>query len=349
MLARTLSSAPSGLPTGLDYLKEIAGLSGKAREDVTLRYVRERWIPPSMLDFTAWPVVSLAAKDSLGHDHVLEAQVSPDFFKVGSDEATAVMAPMWPTTAQKVADELKVRTVGKPLARAIYKHAKIKGSLDGSNPGEPYYDLKAHTPRNIEDSGAWAASAKKRQRLLDQQVPLDKRASTLIDGHAKNVVQQASGQVGGKAVSGSKLAIYGGASGTNDGWAIQPFPGPHVWSYGPDYSHGVRFARNRAKLDGGASRLDDIAKSSTLYTFLSEVGPFNNRMSMPQAGMALAGGEVDLDEAYVPTGRQGDEDAPADGEGGEGGEGDEGAGGGDAVVWVVGGGLALAIAAVVFR
>lgn len=296
-------------PTGNDYLAAVSKLSGKAREDVALRYARERWLPPSMLAFSSWPEVALVGVDKLGHKHVLEVQVSPDFFKVGTDEATAVIAPMWPTTAQYVADELKVRTIGKKLARAVYEAAPVKGTLYLANPGEPFYDMKTGTPRNIEDSGAWAASAAKRKKWLDAKVPVAERKSTLVAGHAKDVVHQASGYVGGAPVSGKKLAIYGGGGGKTDGWAIQPFPGPHDWNYGPDYSHGIRYARKKAYLDGKRVNLDDIASDALLSVLLTDALPYKNRMSFPSKELTLAStlGESEEDN-YVPTGKAGDED-----------------------------------------
>lgn len=296
-------------PTGEDYLAAIKKLSGKAREDVTLNYVRERWLPPSMEAYAFWPTVALSGTDKLGHKHVLEVQVSPDFFKVGSDEATSVIAPMWPTTAQKVADELKLRTIGKKLARAVYEAATVKGTIYLANPGEPFYDTKAGTPRNIEDSGAWAASAAKRKKWLDGKVKVADRDTTLVAGYAKDVVHQASGVIGGSPVSGKKLAIYGAGGGTYDGWAVQPFPGPHDWNYGPDYSHGVRFARKKAYLDGKRVNLDDIASSELLSFLLTDAPPYNNRMSFPSKDMTLVStvGESEEDN-YVPTGKSGDED-----------------------------------------
>jgi hypothetical protein len=328
--ARALIEAASGSPTGLDYLEEIKGKTGTAREAVTLRYFRERWVPDSMLDFAHWPRVTIT-KTIAGIPHKLTVQVSPDFAKVGSDEASAVVVPMWPTTAQHVADELSVRTIGKALARAVYEQAAVRGDIYLANPGEPYYDLKKAIPRDIDDSGAWAASAKKRIAWLDKKVTpsTQARTSTLVAGYSKDVTQQRSAQgPGGKIISGNQLAIYGGGGGKTDGWAIQPFPGPHVWSYGGDYSHGSRFARNRATLQVGdlpqkSVRLDAIAKDPVLSVLLSETGPFDNRMSFPTTGSASssslgfsseAGGEFSPEERahleYVPsTGRLTDTDS----------------------------------------
>lgn len=310
MLPTSFGIAPSGQPTGLDYLAEIAGKSGAAREAVTLRYVRERWVPDSMLSFSLWPTVTVN-KILNGVPHKLTVQVSPDFMKVGSDEATAVVAPMWPTTAQHAADELSVRTIGRNIARAVYEQASVRGDLYLANPGEPFYNLKNGTPRNIEDSGAWTASDKKRLAWLDKKVPLSQRARTLVAGYAKDVVQQRSALSAGKVVTGNQLAIYGGGGGKVDGWAIQSFPGPHEWSYGPDYSHGIRFARNRASLQVGDLprkniRLDEVAKDPVLSQLLVDTGPFNNRMSLPTGVSLGLGGESEdffdpVIGSYVPS------------------------------------------------
>lgn len=331
MLRELFSGSTSGEPTGLDYLNEIKGLTGREREKVTLRYFRERWLPESMLSFADWPRVTLE-KMIDGKRHRLVVQVSPDFAKVGSDEATAVVVPMWPTTSQFAADELSVRTIGRNLARAVYAQGAARGDLYMANPGEPYYDLKKGTPRNIDDSGAWAASARKRIAWLDKKVPLSQRARTLVVGYSKDVVQQRSAfGGGGKLLSGNQLAIYGGGGGNVDGWAIQPFPGPHEWSYGGDYSHGTRFARNRATLyvgdlPGKAVRLDEIAKNPVLSQLLVDTGPFDNRMSMPSVGNSLAldgslvGGTARAEDVtYSPRGEgltDSDEIPPSD-EGGE--------------------------------
>ena len=286
--------------TGLDFLEAIAKLPpGVNRERKTLDWVRGRVMPPSLRDYESWPWVTLT-----DGTNKLEIQVSPDFWKLGGDEATAAMVPMWPTTAQAVADELSLRTINKKIARAVYEQAKIKGDIIGNlvNPGEPWYDMTTGKPRNIEDSGAIASSDKKRIAWLDKVAPGD-RKGLLIAGHAKDVVHQ------GPTGSGDSVAIYGGGGGKNDGWAVQPFPGPHEWNYGPDYSHGIRLMRKKAKLNGKKVLIDDIFTDPKLSHLVSDGGPYVPRMKAP-SDAALKVAKIDLPRGspLLPLGTVGDAD-----------------------------------------
>lgn len=318
-----------GFHTGDRYLGQIKGENGTTRENLTLEWVRTRQIPPSMRDYEHWPVVVLSGPDAGGVNHTLELQVSPDFFKVGEDESSAVVAPMWPTTAQAVADELNLRTISTKIANAVYKQAKFKSDLFMPNPGPPYYKGSAPNPvpPSTDDSGAWAASDKKRRAWLDSKVGPEARGSVLIAGHAKDVVHQRSKFAGknpktgqGEILSGDKLAIYGGGGGVVDGWAIQGFPGPHTWDFGPDYSHGIRLMRRKARLDGKSVLTDDIFNSGKLSYLVSDTGSYNGRMSMPSSGasksalmpielVTLPTGEQISELLYIPTGLLGEDDA----------------------------------------
>lgn len=269
---------------GLEYLDAISKMApGVSRERTVLDWVRARAMPPSLRDYASWPWVTLT-----DGTHKLEIQVSPDFWKLGVDEETAAMAPMWPTTAQAVADELSLRTISPKIAKAIYQQAKIKGDILSNlvNPGEPWYNLKTGAPRNIDDSGAIASSDKKRMLWLAKVAPSD-RKGLLIAGHAKDVVHQ------GPTGSGDNVAIYGGGGGTVDGWAVQSFPGPHEWSYGPDYSHGVRLMRKKAKLDGKTILIDDVFTNPKLAHLVSDKGPYTPRMKAP-SDAALKVAKIDL-------------------------------------------------------
>ena len=284
--------------SGLEYLDAISKLPpGVARERVVLDWVRARAMPPSLRDYDSWPWVTLT-----DGKNKLEIQVSPDFWKLGTDEASAAMAPMWPTTAQAVADDLSLRTINTKIANAIYRQAKVKGDIMSSlvNPGEPWYNLKNGTPRDIDASGAIAASDKKRIFWLEKVAPGD-RKGILIDGHAKNVVHQ------GPGLSGDRVAIYGGGGGAVDGWAVQPFPGPHELNYWPDYSHGVRFMRKKALLNGKKILIDDVFVDPKLAHLVSDKGPYSPRMKAP-SDEALKVAKIDLPRSspLLPMGVIGD-------------------------------------------
>lgn len=258
------------MPTGTDYQNAIAGKAGAEREKVTLDYFAQGAMPPfatATLPFVIEEVVD-------GKKHRLVLDVAPDAFAVGSN-LDPFYAPLWPTTAQTIADSLGAILPSKKLARLIYEAAPLKLSLYDSNPGEPWYDTKTGTPRKIEDSGAWTASNKRKVAAVRLGLKGVTPGAILVAGHSKDVIT-------GPTLDGTRVRIYGGGGGKVDGWAIQPPSTIHDWSYGPDYSHGARFIRRNAVLDGYTVDLYDLFVDPQLSALVSDEGPYTPRIPSPK-------------------------------------------------------------------
>lgn len=256
--------------TRADYEKAIAPLSGKAREDVALDYFVKSDRPGYL---TAWVPITLTEGA-----RTLTVWVSPDVFAVGTD-LDPFFVPLWPTTAQAIADVAKAILPSRKLAREIYKQADVKLSLYDSNPGEPWYDMKAGTPRRIENSGAWIASNQKKVAAVMLNLAGRSRSSILIAGHSKDVIT-------GPTLDGSRVRIYGGGGGKVDGWAVQPPSTIHEWSYS-DYSHSARLVlRDAVLVEGGSTKsvdLLDVFQNPALASLVSDEGPYNPRIPAPKA------------------------------------------------------------------
>lgn len=258
------------MATGTDYKNAIAGKAGAEREQVALDYFAQGAMPPF-----STAVVPLVIEEVIGgQKHKLVLEVATDAFAVGSS-LDPFYAPLWPTTAQTIADSLGAILPSRKLARLIYEAAPVKLTLYGSNPGEPWYDMKTGTPRKIEDSGAWAASNPKKVALTRLALKGNVPGTVLVAGHSKDVIT-------GPTLDGSRVRIYGGGGGKTDGWAVQPPSTIHDWNYGPDYSHSTRFIRRNAVLDGKAVDLYDVFADPVLSALVSDEGPYTPRIPNPK-------------------------------------------------------------------
>lgn len=279
--------------TGTDYDHAIQSLDGLPRDAVTLDFFQKNDIPSYLLT-----LVPIELKEIVkGKERSLLIYASPDFLMVGSDQ-DPFYAPVLPTTAQTMVDAVRAILPSKKLAREIYKHADVKLSIYDANPGEPWYDLKNSKPRRIEASGAWSASNKRKLGAVMLNIGASPRPTTLVAGHQKDLIT-------GPGLDGSHVRIYGGGGGTNDGWAVQPPSTIHEWSYGPDYSHGLRFISRDAFLDGHPVDLYDIFRDPDLSQLVSDEGPYEPRFPTPKGYKAPLSSVSDRSRASaLSTGQQ---------------------------------------------
>jgi len=264
--------------TGTEYGELIKSLSGQSREQALLNAVANGQYPSVFGG--VWKQVKIE-KTIDGKPRVLVVDVAPDFFAVGTKSDPFYIGG-WTTTSQAVVDHFGALLPSKLLAREIARSATKKLTIYDVNPGEPWYDVKQGTPRNIESSGAFIASNKKRVAKLG---PL--AGDALVDGHMKSVLTKAGG-LAGACPSKKCVTIYGAGGGNVDGWAVQSKSTVHDWSYGPDYSHGIRLVRRLATLDGSNVDIRDIFQDPKLSVLVSDEGPFNP--ILPAPGVATTGG-----------------------------------------------------------
>lgn len=239
-----------------EYLSRILSKTGADRELEALAAFKAGEAPDGLLKRT-WPTITI--KETIdGTPHTLELLVAPNFLAVGEDES-AFHLPMWPTTAQKIAESLYSVLPTKKIADAIFKAAETRVSLEGVQPAAPWYDYVNKRPTDGGASAAWDSSNKKRQ----EKGAL--RYDRLVDGHAKSLL------ITPKA-TGDKVFIYGGMNGIG-GFPLQPFSDFHIWHY-VDYSHGIRLVSRRAKLDGKDVDLRSVFLDPKLSALVTDGGPF---------------------------------------------------------------------------
>jgi hypothetical protein len=239
-----------------EYLSRILSKTGADRELEALAAFKAGEMPDGLLK-RSWPTVTI--KETIdGAPHTLELLVAPNFLAAGEDES-AFHLPMWPTTAQKIADSLYAVLPTRKIADAIFKAAETRVSLDGVQPAAPWYDYVNKRPTDGGASAAWDSSNKKRQ----EKGAL--RYDRLVDGHAKSLV------ISPKA-TGDKVLIYGAMNGVG-GFPLQGLSDFHVWHY-VDYSHGVRLVSRRAKLDGKDIDLRSVFLDPKLSALVTDGGPF---------------------------------------------------------------------------
>lgn len=285
------------MASGTDYQNRILGLSGKEREAVTLEFLNKGFVPSF-----AYATVPVAIDEVLnGVLRHLVIQVAPDALAVGND-ANWFYTPMWPNHAQAIAEQTGSILPSRKLSRLIDSRADVRLSLYGSNPGEPWYNLKTGTPRRIEDSGAWIASNEKKKASVLLALGSKPHSATLISGHSKDVIT-------GPKLDGKRVRIYGGGGGATDGWAVQPASTIHDWDYGPDYSHSVRLVRRGAFLDGVPVDLYDVFQDPLLSKMVSDEGPYVPVFPKPKALSATAYGvDPDRDPDRFEPALHGDSD-----------------------------------------
>ncbi len=240
-----------------DYFQRILGKTGAAREQEALRAFEAGEIPDALLK-KAWPTITFSGQAKDGTAHTLEVPVAPNFFAVGTD-ASPFFLPIWPTTAQKIADSLYSILPTKKLADEIHKKA-TNISMAGAIPAiEPWYHAGG-VPGDIGNSGAWNVANQNRKKIGAA------RFDTLVDGHGKNVLIAPE-------LTGAHVLIYGGVRG-DGGWPLQGLSGErHAWYY-VDYSHMIRFISRRAKLDGVDVDLANIVRDKNLYQLVADA-PFD--------------------------------------------------------------------------
>ena len=239
-----------------EFFERIVGKTGAARELETMRAFDAGEVPSALLK-DPWP--SIVIEETIdGVPHKLELLVAPNFFAVGTNESPFFI-PMWPTTAQKIADKLYAVLPTKKLADEIHKRAK-NIPMAGAVPAvEPWYHAGG-VPGDIGNSGAWNVANQNRKKIGAA------RFDQIIDGHSKNVLISPE-------LTGSTVLLYGAVN-PDGSWPLQGLSGDkHIWSY-VDYSQLFRFFSRRARLDGKDTDLAFIFRDPKLSKLVSYNGAF---------------------------------------------------------------------------
>ena len=248
MTSLTLATPDSPM-TASDFIKSIDGLNVAQREEAALAALLAGHVPCYMRDFVD---VSIDFTDARGVAHHLTVGALPDHLIIGTD-VDGLRIPLWPLTAQKVADAWNCVLPTPKLVTILWNAAVSK--LPPQPWGPPFDETMSSTDRIVAHNARVEATIK--------QLGVD--ATKLMSGHKKDVVL--SKQL---AVRTTSVAIFGWIQA--NGKPIQPLFLGHANTYA-DYSHGIRMVSRACQLDGQDDDLGRILMDADLCVGLSNEGP----------------------------------------------------------------------------
>lgn len=204
---------------------------------------------------------------------VIELQVLRDYLSLGDDK-DFLRIPMYPETAQRLADAWNCSLITPRLSLRIWEQAtrltpeplpeKQKKRADGTT-------VKTFIWR--DEQGRWnttEGSARSLEAYVIHNAMIEKQLKqraigrdVLLAGHKKDIVINAS--LAHKPV---KLVLYGWHQ--SNGVPIQDVSTRHAMRY-VDYSHGVRLVRNEVLVDGKSYQYAEVLKHPKYHSALSSV------------------------------------------------------------------------------
>jgi hypothetical protein len=239
LLPRTAMADPIA-QTLLAGAAPFAGLNESQREHAIEAALLARQVPSVLHDYV--PIATTIP----GHTATFYAL--PDYLGVGTDVAW-LRTPMYPGTAQRVADAWGAALPTRKMVDMIYQQAGVKAGFTGftPGPGEHRSDTKYYLLSNADAERKIAGRA------------------GLRAGHKKDIV------VGNLlARFPDTVQIYGGwyASGQR----VQPPSGSAHNNRYVDYSHGVRLVKDYVDVDGQRMTLAQVLADPALSALLSDEG-----------------------------------------------------------------------------
>jgi hypothetical protein len=247
------------------------------REKMILDAFKANEVPSWFFQFR--PVRVSAVID--GKERVLEYEVSPDYVSLGNDE-DYFRVPMFPDTAQAVADEVDAILPSKRMVDVIYVKSNAK-----------------LVPIKLSNAGSQMDTSLHEVAIQQQMRAMGYPSGISIAGHKKDIVI-------GPGLDGSKVAIYGWHDLTNpladndpdrkkiafelpgvslDAKRIQDYSTIHSSQF-KDYSHGTRLIKRSAFLDGEPIDIQKVFTDPKLSVLVSDQGPFVPRFPNKKGGYA---------------------------------------------------------------
>ena len=247
MTSLTLVTPDSPL-SAADFVKSIAGFDRNKREAAALDALLAGHVPSYMRNFVD---VTITFADSHGVGHKLVVRALPDYLCIGTD-TDRLRIPLWPLTAQKVADAWNCVLPTTKLVTILWNAAPSK--LPPQPWGPPYDASMMSTDRIVAHNARVEATITK----------LNVDATKLMGGHKKDVVLTKQLVTKPKSV-----AIFGWYQ--PNGKPIQPLYLGHENTYA-DYSHGIRMVSKECLLDDQPDDLGRILMDVNLCGAVSSEG-----------------------------------------------------------------------------
>jgi hypothetical protein len=248
MTSLTLATPDSPM-SAADFVKSLAGVDRHKREDAALAALLAGHVPSYMREFVD---VTVTFADAQGAGHKLVIRALPDYLCIGTD-ADRLRIPLWPLTAQRVADAWNCVLPTSKLVTILWNAAPSK--LPPQPWGPPYDASMMSTERIVAHNARVEATIKK----------LAVDATKLMGGHKKDVVL--TKQLAAKPKS---VAIFGWHQA--NGKPIQPVYLGHENTYA-DYSHGIRMVSRECLLDDQPDDLGRVLMDANLCGVVSSEGP----------------------------------------------------------------------------
>ena len=239
--------------TASQFVTGLMNQSRSQREESFLNALLQGLVPQHMKSFVEVPFSFIDA-NSMTHSIVLN--VLPDYLKIGTDD-DSFRVPLWPLTAQKIADAWECVLPTTRIVSLLWQHAVNKLP---PQPWGPPYDASMMSTQRIVDHN-------KRVEVTAKSLSAD--LSKLTAGHKKDVV------ITNKlVVKPQQVAIFGWHQ--LNGKNIQPLYLGHENTYA-DYSHGIRMISFACTLDGQPDDVRRIMQDPILHGALvdhaSDEGP----------------------------------------------------------------------------
>jgi hypothetical protein len=246
ILSPTFPVRPPSLPGGSEFLNSIINLPpGIERENHFLSQLLAGNIPPFMQHFMEVGV-------SNGTD-LLICNVSPDVLCIGSDQDYCRI-PLYPHTAQQVADLLGCMLPTDTLSRQIWGAADLK--LTPIPRGSPY-----------DQSMEFTSTFMWHNQAINQEINGQQYA--MLTGHKKDVIIHP-----GLLQYPNNVCIYGWYYPSGQGIQVPPQYKAHS-KYYSDYSHSARLVNRAASLNGQTVDLYELLKNPNYASLISDEGAFD--------------------------------------------------------------------------
>lgn len=241
---------------GSDLVKIIPEMPTQRREDMIQDIVSRGSVPGFLKTFSSIRIREVC-KD--GVEHEIELRVTPDYLSIGCGggedlEIDFVRVPLFPTTAQKIADSFRSLLPSRKIVNAIQTQA-----------------VERIIPSWMSTTKMTSTSVFVAQNLKIEALRRSVLGS-LVSGHKKDIVitNKLYSDMKNQSSYRNKVAIYG--------WFLngKPIQGLNVSSHSDtyvDYSHGVRLVALDCKVDGKDYDLVDVYRNPILSQLVSDEGP----------------------------------------------------------------------------
>lgn len=242
-----LPPRPANAPDGDVFAQNIAILDLDARDRAIANEFLTGNVPDFLREFC--PVTVTNVSDA--RTNIVTFFAAPDYLAVGSD-TNYFIAPIAPSTAQRIADKLNCTLPTRKMVDAIYAAAQVKLAPSPIAPSAAMTTVPVFLQAN---KTIWA----QRMGLTNLYPP-----GALVAGDKKDIVISPR-----LAVATNSVAIYGWHC--TNGVAIQPLYLGHAWWW-VDYSQGVRLISQRMVLNGKVKSVTDVLADPKLCGLISDEG-----------------------------------------------------------------------------